>query len=153
MIGTISKFILIFVSLILLSCSQKINSSGSYETEGLLNGNPSSFVVGDPSVAPLMLSLSVINWYNFSLNKYEKDQHISSIMFALNHTKNGELVTWQNSKRLSYGKVRVLRSKFNKQGKFCRIFDSYISLNGAERGNTNSACKNVNNDQWEFYKF
>lgn len=50
------------------------------------------------------------------------------------------------------GEERVLRSKFNEQGKFCRIYDSYISLNGAERGNTNFACKTLNNDQWEFYR-
>ena len=143
---------LIFVCLFSLSCSSTTNSPGSFETEGVLNENPSSFVGGDPTATTLMLALTIANWYSFSLNKQEKDQHISSIMFALNHTKNGELVTWRNNKRLSHGKVRVLRSKFNKQGKFCRIYDSYISLNGAERGSTNSACKNVNNDQWEFYK-
>ena len=152
MIRIISKSILIFVCLFFLSCSSTTNSPGSFETEGALNEDPSSLVMGDPTAMTLMLALSLANWYNFSLNKQEKDQHISSIMFALNHSKNGELVTWQNSKRLSYGKVRVLRSKFNKQGKFCRIYDSYISLNGAERGSTNSACKNVNNEQWEFYK-
>ena len=152
MIRIIYKSILIFVCLFFLSCSSTTNSPGSFETEGVLNEDPSSFVMGDPSATTLMLSLSLANWYSFSLNKHEKNQHISSIMFALNHTKNGELVTWQNSKRLSYGKVRVLRSKFNKQGKFCRIYDSYISVNGAERGNTNFACKNVNNEQWEFYR-
>lgn len=152
MIRIIYKSILIFVCLFFLSCSSTTNSPGSFETEGVLNESPSVFTMGDPSATTLMIALTLTNWYNFSLNKHEKDQHISSIMFALNHTKNGELVTWQNNKRFSYGKVRVLRSKFNKQGKFCRIYDSYISVNGAERGSTNSACKNVNNEQWEFYR-
>lgn len=152
MIKVISKSILIFVCLFFLSCSSTTNSPGSFETEGSLNENPSIGAHGDPSIGAFVLTLELINWYSFNLNKHEKDQHISSIMFALNHTKNGELITWYNSKRLSHGKVRVLRSKFNKQGEFCRIYDSYISLNGAERGSTNTACKNLNNGQWKFYK-
>jgi len=45
-----------------------------------------------------------------------------------------------------------LLSKFNKNGEFCRVIDSYIFLNGAERGTTNTACKNLKNNSWVFLK-
>ena len=81
------------------------------------------------------------------LNKKEIDLHTNSIQVALNNTSNGEIVSWHNGERLSSGKVRVV-STYYKNEKYCRIFQSYIKLNGAEKHTTKHVCriKNI----WQF---
>ena len=58
---------------------------------------------------------------------------------ALNNSANGEIVSWHNGDRLSSGKVRVVKTYY-KSGKYCRIFQSYIKLNGAEDHTTKHVC-------------
>ena len=59
----------------------------------------------------------------------------------------GEIVSWHHGERLSSGKVRVV-STYYKNEKYCRIFQSYIKLNGAEKHITKHVCriKNI----WQF---
>ena len=145
-------YLLIFLSFFLLSCSQ--NNVGKFETEGSIADFENSMVsvTSDPAAITLFLANNIINFYKFNLNYFEKKSHITAIMFALDQAKNGQTVSWHNKKRLAHGKVRVMLSKFNKKGEFCRIFDSFIFLNGAKRGTTNTACKNLENNSWVFLK-
>jgi len=147
------SYLTIFLSFFLLSCSQ--NNVGNFETEGSIANYEKSMVMGasdDPSAVTFLLVNDIINFYRFNLNDFEKKSHTTAIMFALDQAKNGQTVSWHNKKRLAHGKVRVMLSKFNKNGKFCRVFDSYIFLNGAKRGTTNTACKNLENNSWVFFK-
>ena len=73
--------------------------------------------------------------------------HTDSIQIMLNYASNGEIVRWSNGERLSSGKVRVVKTYY-KNERYCRIFQSYIKLNGAEKHNTKHVCK-INN-VWEF---
>ena len=73
---------------------------------------------------------------------------IKNIHVALNNTRNGEIVSWHNGERLSSGDVRVVSTYYKKTGGYCRIFQSYIKLNGAEKHTTKNVCK-VNN-VWQF---
>ena len=141
-----------FLSFFLFSCSQ--NTVGKFETEGSIANYENSMVTGtsDPAAVTLFLVNDIVNSYRFNLNDFEKKSHTSAIMFALDQAKNGQTVSWHNKKRLSHGKVRIMISKFNKKGEFCRVFDSYIFLNGAKRGTTNTACKNLENNSWVFLK-
>ena len=145
-------YLTIFLSFFLLSCSQ--NNVGKFETEGSIANYENSMVMGtsDPAAVTLFLFNDIVNFYRFNLNDFEKKTHTTAIMFALDQAKNGQTVSWHNKKRFSHGKVRVMLSKFNKKGEFCRVFDSYIFLNGAERGTTNTACKNLENNSWVFFK-
>jgi len=146
------SYLTIFLSFFLLSCSQ--DTVGNFETEGSIANYENSMVTGtsDPAAVTLFLVNDIINFYRFNLNDFEKKSHTTAIMFALDQTKNGQTVSWHNKKRLAHGKVRILLSKFNKNGEFCRVIDSYIFLNGAERGTTNTACKNLKNNSWVFLK-
>jgi len=142
---------LIFFS-ILMSCSQN-NNIAEFEIDGSIANYEKQLVnTSDPSAFTLLLVTDLVNFYRFNLNNFEKKSHTSAIMFALDHSKNGQLVSWHNKNRLARGNVRVLMSKFNKKGEFCRIFDSYIFLNGAEKGNTNTSCKNLEKKKWIFFK-
>ena len=73
--------------------------------------------------------------------------HTDAIQIALNNTPNGKIVSWHNGDRLSSGKVRVVKTYY-KNDRYCRIFQSYIKLNGAKKHNTKHVCK-VNNT-WKF---
>jgi len=142
---------LIFLS-ILISCSQN-NTVGEFETDGSIANYEKQFIAtSDPTAFTLLLVTDLINMHRFNLNNFEKKNHTSAIMFALDHSKNGQLTSWYSKDRPAYGKVKILMSKFNKKGEFCRIFDSYISLNGAERGTTNTACRNSESNRWVFFK-
>ena len=73
--------------------------------------------------------------------------HINAIQLALNNAPNGKIVSWHSNDRSSSGKVRVVKTYY-KNDRYCRIFQSYIKLNGANKHTTKHVCKV--NDVWEF---
>ena len=142
-------FLLIAAILILSNCTNtnqtKIDKKIlDYESSGSITN---AYSYGSPSAAILFLTLDISNYLRFNLNKKEIDLHTNSIQVALNNTSNGEIVSWHNGERLSSGKVRVV-STYYKNEKYCRIFQSYIKLNGAEKHTTKHVCriKNI----WQF---
>ena len=141
--------ILLTFNLLLIGCVSKNHTKTDkkildYESSGSMTNAYSS---GSPSAAILFLALDISNYLKFNLNKKEIDLHTNSIQVALNNTSNGEIVSWHNGERLSSGKVRVV-STYYKNEKYCRIFQSYIKLNGAEKHTTKHVCriKNI----WQF---
>ena len=141
--------ILLTFNLLLIGCANtndtKIDKKIlDYESSGSMTNAYSS---GSPSAAILFLTLDISNYLRFNLNKKEIDLHTNSIQVALNNTSNGEIVSWHNEERLSSGKVRVVNTYY-KNEKYCRIFQSYIKLNGAENHTTKHVCrvKNI----WQF---
>ena len=102
---------------------------------------------GSPSASVLFLAIDINNYLKFNLNNKEIDLHTHTIQVALNNTPNGEIVSWHNGERLSSGKVRVVKTYY-KNDKYCRIFQSYIKLNGAKKHRTKHVCK-INNI-WKF---
>ena len=66
--------------------------------------------------------------------------HTDAIQIALNNAPNGKIVSWHNGDRLSSGKVRVVKTYY-KNDRYCRVFQSYIKLNGAKKHNTKHVCK------------
>ena len=145
----ISKKLLLFVlSLMLIGCTNTNHTKTDkkildYETYG----SPINSIYGSPSASILLLTIDISNYLRFNLNKKEIDLHTNSIQVALNNTSNGEIVSWHNGERLSSGKVRVV-STYYKNEKYCRIFQSYVKLNGAEKHATKHVCriKNI----WQF---
>ena len=103
--------------------------------------------LGFPGAAILFLTVDINNYLKFNLNDEEIDLHTNAIHVALNNSANGEIVSWHNGDRLSSGKVRVVKTYY-KSGKYCRIFQSYIKLNGAEDHTTKHVCR-INN-VWHF---
>ena len=141
--------ILLTFNLLLIGCANtndtKIDKKIlDYESSGSMTNAYSS---GSPSASILFLALDISNYLKFNLNNKEIELHTNSIEMALNNTSNGEVVSWHNGERLSSGKVRVV-STYYKNEKYCRIFQSYIKLNGAEKHITKHVCriKNI----WQF---
>ena len=140
---------LLFFNLLILNCTTtnptrtdfKIKD---YESSGsVLN----AISLGVPAAAILFLTVDINNYKKFNLNEKEIKMHTDAIQIMLNYAPNGKIVRWNNGDRLSSGKVRVVKTYY-KNERYCRIFQSYIKLNGAEKHNTKHVCK-INN-VWEF---
>ena len=139
----------IILSIFLSSCATQNHTKTEtkildYESSGSAFNAMS---LGSPSAAALFLMVDITNALKFNLNKKEIKLHTNAIHVALNNSRNGEIVSWHNGERLSSGKVRVVSTYYKKTG-YCRIFQSYIKLNGAEKHTTKNVCK-VNN-VWQF---
>ena len=142
-------FFLLIINFVIVGCASQNHTKTEtkildYESVG----NPiSALSVGSPSAAALFLMVDITNALKFNLNQKEIDLHTNAIHVALNNTRNGEIVSWHNGERLSSGDVRVVSTYYKKTG-YCRIFQSFIKLNGAEKHTTKNVCR-VNN-VWQF---
>ena len=145
----VRTFFLILITLLLTNCSTTNHTKTEkkildYESSGsVLN----ALSLGVPGAAVLFLTVDINNYLKFNLNDKEIKMHTDAIQIALNNTPNGKIVSWHNGDRLSSGKVRIVKTYY-KNDKYCRIFQSYIKLNGAKKHNTKHVCK-VNN-VWKF---
>ena len=145
----VRTFFLILITLLLTNCTTTNHTKTEkkildYESSGsVLN----ALSLGVPGAAILFLTVDINNYLKFNLNEKEIKMHTDAIQIALNNTPNGKIVSWHNGDRLSSGKVRVVKTYY-KDDRYCRIFQSYIKLNGAKKHNTKHVCK-VNN-VWKF---
>ena len=142
-------FALIFISLFLTNCTTTNHTKTDkkildYESSGSVFN---ALSLGAPGAAILFLAVDINNYKKFNLNEKEIKMHTDAIQIALNNTPNGKIVSWHNGDRLSSGKVRVVKTYY-KNDRYCRIFQSYIKLNGAKKHNTKHVCK-VDNI-WKF---
>jgi len=87
-------------------------------------------------------------YLRFNLTKEEKLMHRSAVYHALNETSNGEVTYWYSKSRKANGQVRVIHSYPTSAG-VCRVYQSFIKLNGKTRHTTNNACKMMEY-QWRF---
>ena len=145
----IKSIIIIIIFYLLVGCVSKNHTKTDkkileYKSVG---SSMNALSAGSPSASVLFLAIDLNNYLKFNLNNKEIDLHTNTIQVALNNAPNGEIVSWHNGERLSSGKVRVVKTYY-KNNKYCRIFQSYIKLNGAEKHRTKHVCK-INNI-WKF---
>ena len=142
-------FFLIIISLIFTNCTTTNHTKTEkkildYKSSG---STLNALSLGVPGAAILFLTVDINNYRKFNLNEKEIKMHTDAIQIALNHAPNGKIVRWHNGDRLSSGKVRVVKTYY-KNDRYCRIFQSYIKLNGADKHSTKHVCKK--NNVWEF---
>ncbi len=140
---------LLFFNLLILNCTTTNPTKTDvkikdYESSGSVFN---AISLGVPGAAILFLTVDINNYKKFNLNEKEIKMHTDAIQIMLNYAPNGKIVRWNNGDRLSSGKVRVVKTYY-KNERYCRIFQSYIKLNSAEKHNTKHVCK-INN-VWEF---
>lgn len=137
------KVITILSSLFILTSCAGVGGNYIKETEGTFLNFPEPVTLGENQLwsAPGML-WSHIQYLRFSLNDEEKKMHQSAVYHALNNDANGEITGWHSRDRLAQGKVRVIHS-FPISGGRCRVYQSFIELNGTSRHWTNNACKGL----------
>ena len=143
-----SIFIIIIFYLLIGCVSKNYTKTDKKILDYKSVGSPiNALSAGSPGASVLFLAIDLNNYLKFNLNNKEIDLHTHTIQVALNNAPNGEIVSWHNGERLSSGKVRVVKTYY-KNDKYCRIFQSYIKLNGAEKHRTKHVCK-INNI-WKF---
>ena len=135
-------FFLIILSLIFTNCTTTNHTKTDkkildYESSGSVFN---ALSLGVPGAAILFLAVDINNYKKFNLNEKEIKMHTDAIQIALNNAPNGKIVSWHNGDRLSSGKVRVVKTYY-KNDRYCRIFQSYIKLNGAKKHNTKHVCQ------------
>jgi len=149
------KVITVLTSLILLTnCSAtKVQtvSVTPQETDGALAKLPYPTMLGEGQLwsAPGML-WNGVQYLRFNLNKPEKLLHKQAVYHTLSNAEIGQITNWNSKKRLAAGKVRVIH-QFPTSSGYCRVYQSYIQLNGATRHMTNKACKSYTHP-WVFLK-
>ena len=149
-ISYIRKIIILIIGFFILSNCSNTNHTKTdkkildYESSG---SSMNALSAGSPGAAVLFLAIDLNNYLKFNLNNKEMDMHTNAIQVALNNTPNGKIVSWHNGERLSLGKVRIVKTYY-KNDRYCRIFQSYVKLNGANKHNTKHVCKIDN--VWRF---
>lgn len=146
------RVIIILSSLLLLQNCASRGVQTVKETQGLFSSFPEPVTLGEHQLwsAPGML-WSHIQYLRFSLNDEEKKLHQSAVYHSLNNAENGAITQWHSKKRLAQGKVRVIQSFPTSDG-YCRVYQSFIQLNGTSRHFTNNACKRFGGAGWVFLK-
>ena len=147
----LSKVIIVLISL-LFSIPALAGSKTPGDAKGHIGDMPPPQWLGDDlkySVPAFLFRRT--QYLRFRLKKEERKMHESAVFFALTNTQNGKVVSWYSKKRLAAGKVRVIHS-YPINGGYCRTYQAYIKLNGAERHMTNNACKRITGNSWTFYK-
>ena len=147
------KVITISISILLWSNIALAGSKKPTETNGSLNdGMPlPTFFSDDSKYSMTTFFFRATQFMRFRLTKNEKKLHESAVFFMLENAQNGEIVSWYSDKRLVNGKVRVIHS-YPISGGYCRQYQAYIKVNGAQRHMTNNACKRITSTSWTFYK-
>ena len=135
--------VIIILSSLLLTANCANSNSYVKETQGLFTKFPEPVSLGENQLwsAPGMM-WNHIQYLRFTLNDDEKKMHQSAVYHALNNAENGQITSWHSRERLAQGKVRVIHS-FPISGGRCRVYQSYIELNGTSRHMTNNACKGL----------
>ena len=133
----------IILSSLLLTANCANSNSYVKETQGLFTKFPEPVSLGENQLwsAPGMM-WNHIQYLRFTLNDDEKKMHQSAVYHALNNAENGQITSWHSRERLAQGKVRVIHS-FPISNGHCRVYQSYIELNGTARHFTNNACKGL----------
>ena len=143
----IKKCLFVFIIILTTSCgnNKSIVSKEILKLESSVSPSIAS-MAGSHSAALLFFIFDLNGKLNFNLNNNEIKLHEDAIYISLNYLNNGELISWHNKDRFSMGKVRIVAT-YMRDKKYCRILQSYIKLNGAEKHDTKNIC--LLNSNWK----
>ena len=144
------KVIIVLTSFLFLANCSSTGVRTVTETHGQFAELPFPSTLGEKQFSAPGMMWNGVQYLRFNLNKAEKLQHQQAVFHALNNADIGEITGWYSKKRLANGKVRVVFEYPTSDG-YCRTYQSYILLNGAQRHMTNKACKRLTQG-WVFLK-
>ena len=137
----------------LANCSATVSKSVSnqpVEQNEQLAKMPFPSSLGEQELSAVGMLWNGVQYIRFNLKKSEKILHKQAVYHTLNNADIGEITAWYSKNRLATGKVRVVHQYPTSSG-YCRVYQSYIQLNGANRHLTNKACKSYTHP-WVFLK-
>jgi surface antigen len=84
-----------------------------------------------------------------SLNHEDRQTHLSAVMFAMQHSDNGETVSWYNTREDTAGRIQITVS-FPVQGGICRRFFTEVRIKDRVREYEEQGCKTMDSRFWTF---
>lgn len=145
------RVIIVLSSLIFLNNCASNGVQTVRETQGSFNKDmPEIGSLGEKYLSMPGMLWNGVQYLRFNLNEQEKMLHQSAVYHTLNNVEIGVITSWHSTERLSTGRVRVVHEYPESSG-YCRVYQSYIELNGAKRHMTNKACKLAWHD-WVFLR-
>ena len=84
-----------------------------------------------------------------SLDAEDRQTHLSAVMFAMQHSDNGETVQWYNTANDTAGRIRITVS-FPVQGGICRNFFTEVRIKDKIREYEEQGCKTMDSRFWVF---
>lgn len=106
-----------------------------------------NYVQGPPSF--VMYLTNFMRWFRGNLDAESKKLHERAVLFTVEYAKNGQLVSWQNSKGTESGRIKVV-STLPVNGGICRRMLMEITVDKNSRNHTETACYNISTNKWHF---
>jgi surface antigen len=145
------RVIIVLSSLLFLTNCASNGVQTVKETHGSLNTDmPELPSMGEKYMSMPGMLWNGVQYLRFNLNDKEKMLHQSAVYHTLNNAEIGAVTSWHSKERLSTGRVRVVHEYPQSSG-YCRVYQSYIELNGAKRHMVNKAGKLAWHD-WVFLR-
>ena len=145
------RVIMGFFSFIFLSNCIAPGTKTVKETQGsFIKTMPAPMPLNDEAWLSVGMVWNGIQYLSFTLKKNEKLLHQQAVFHSLNNSKIGEITSWYSKKTRVAGKVRIIH-EFPTSDGYCRLYQSYIVINGKHRHMNNKACKRLQYP-WIFLK-
>ena len=145
------RVIMVFFSFIFLSNCISPSIQTVKETQGtLLKSMPAPMPLNDETWLSVGVLWNGIQYLSFSLRNNEKILHQQAVFHSLKNARIGEITSWYSRKRKVAGKVRIIH-EFPSSDGYCRLYQSFIIVNGKGRHMNNKACKRLQLP-WVFLK-
>ena len=142
----VGKLCIILSSLLLFACSSTKQSS--LNSESTFKSVESDF---EQTGHAVNLIYNSIKSKNFSLTKQDQIKQMQAVFFALDNAEEGQVVSWVNGKNDTFGLVKVVSSYPHGSG-YCRVIFTQISKKGKVRDFSETACKDVAYEGWQFIR-
>ena len=142
----LGKLCIILSSLLLVNCSStknaELNSESTFRSveKDFNNTNHWTHTI-----------YNAIKYNKNMLKKEDQVKQMQAVFFALNNAPEGEVVKWYNDKIQTFGLVKIVSSYPHGSG-YCRILFTQISKKGKIRDFTETACKDVAYNGWQFIR-
>lgn len=142
----VGKLCIILSSLLLFACSSTKQSS--LNSESTFKSVESDF---EQTGHAVNLIYNSIKSKHFSLTKQDQIKQMQAVFFALDNAEEGQVVSWVNGKNDTFGLVKVVSSYPHGSG-YCRVIFTQISKKGKVRDFSETACKDVAYNGWQFVR-
>lgn len=115
-------------------------NTGNYNINNNYIAGPAGFIV---------YFANLWKWGFGRLDNESKNLHATTVFLTLERAQNGELVTWQNPKDSSWGRMKVVKT-VPVNGGVCRTILMQVVKGSHAREMSEVACYNNSTNKWNF---
>lgn len=102
-----------------------------------------------PNSGLLSLGLNLMKSLSGQLSSEDQKTHTMTVMFALENIDIGETAVWYNPAEDTAGRIRMMHTQ-PVQGGYCRSFFTEVRIGKNAREYTETGCKTIDSQFWNF---